>query len=90
MVAFNPLALVLSFAVGITFMLAYTPRPRVVVKFPMPGGVSGVYHSHGACYRVRSHAVKCPADRSLVLPQPVTEDDVPEADAPYVRFFQNT
>lgn len=89
MVSFNPLALVLSFTAGIFFMLMYTPRPRLVVRFPMPGGTSDVYHSEGSCYRVRSDAVKCPSDRSLVLPQPVTEDDVPESDAPYVRFFQN-
>jgi hypothetical protein len=82
---FHPLALVLSFCVGMVFMILHVPRPKVVVKFPSPGVPSDLYHTGaGTCYRVRSEHVTCPSDRKNVLPQPVTEADASDS---VMRFF---
>ena len=82
---FNSLALVASFCVGMTFMILYTPKPTVVIKFPSPGATSDVYHTGaGTCYRVHSKEVTCPADKKNVLPQPVTDADVTD---PMMKYF---
>ena len=73
---FHPLALVLSFCIGMVFVICHTPRPKLVVKFPSPGVPSALYsNSDGSCYKIKSEEVACPADRKHVLPQPVTDSD---------------
>lgn len=82
---FNSLALVASFCVGMAFMILYTPKPEIVIKFPSPGSAKHLYHtSEGTCYRVNPEEVSCPTDRRNVLPQPVTEEDAKD---PLFKYF---
>lgn len=82
---FHPLALVLSFCVGMLYMICYTPRPQMIIKFPSPGGHSDLYHTEGgACYRVKSKQVACPKDGANVVAQPVTDQDVAH---PAMKYF---
>jgi len=81
---FNNLALVISFCVGIVFMMFTTPKPKIVIKFPSPGGDNLFHKNDGSCYRVQAEHVECPVDRKNVLPQPVTDED--EVD-PLMRYF---
>lgn len=79
----HSLALVLSFCVGMIFVVLHTPKPALVVKFPSPGVPSELYHTGGGtCYKVQSEEVSCPKDRRNVLPQPVT--DVSD---PLMKYF---
>ena len=46
---FNNLALVISFCVGIVFMMFTTPKPKIVIKFPSPGGDNLFHKNDGSC-----------------------------------------
>ena len=72
---FNALALILSFTIGIMFMMFTTPRPKVVIKFPTPEmDINQVFRTEqGSCYKVETEQVSCPEKN--VRPQPVGDHE---------------
>lgn len=74
---FNSLFLILSFTVGIVYMMFTVPRPKVIVKFPTPDvSQSEIFSTaQGSCYKVASKEVKCPTDGKNVKSQPVGDHE---------------
>lgn len=74
---FNSLALILSFTVGIIYMMFTVPRPKIVVKFPTPDiSDSEIFNTaQGSCYKVATKEVSCPKDGKNVKSQPVGDHE---------------
>ncbi len=74
---FNSLFLILSFTVGIVYMMFTVPRPKVIVKFPTPDvSESDIFSTaQGSCYKLASKQVPCPKDGKHVLSQPVGDHE---------------
>jgi len=85
---FNLLALVVSFAVGIVYMMMTVPRPRMVVKFPTPdrSGMDVYQSKAGSCYKVEAERVTCPENGDKVRPQPVADLEEVDHDSAWTTF----
>jgi hypothetical protein len=71
----NPLAFFLAFAVGLLFCYITQPKPKVVVKFPSPHNAGQVQYKdkEEGCFKFEAEQVSCPADKSLIKPQPIID-----------------
>ena len=69
---------VVSLAIGLLYVYVSTPSPRVVVQFPSPHNAGKILYRDrdNNCFKYDAQRVTCPADRSLVRPQPIVEDFV--------------
>ena len=69
----NWIAFFIAFAIGIVLVYISTPAPTVVYKFPTPYNAGKVVYRDDAqnCYKFAVDTVKCPADKSLIKPQPI-------------------
>lgn len=74
---FNSLYLVLSFTVGMVYIIFTVPRPKIVVKFPTPDvSESEIFKTaQGSCYKVASTEVSCPKDTKHLKSQPVGDHE---------------
>lgn len=72
----NMTAFIVAFAVGVLAAYLLAPAPDVVVKFPTPWNAGKVIYSDKSdnCYAFKADAYACPADKSLIKPQPILED----------------
>jgi hypothetical protein len=72
----HPLYFFIAFAVGLFFCYVTNPKPELVLKFPSPYNAGKiVYHDKANnCYKYSADKVECPADKTLIKPQPILED----------------
>ena len=74
----SPLWFFVAFAVGLVCCYLMAPQREVVVKFPSPWNAGHVVYEappkdpDAGCFKIRADQVECPADPSLVRPQPLT------------------
>lgn len=71
-----PLYFFIAFAIGLLLCYVSTPKSEVIVKFPSPYNAGQVVYKDKAdsCYKYEASVVSCPADKSLIKPQPLQED----------------
>lgn len=69
----NPFYFIIALGVGLFIIYAFTPAPEVVVKFPNPFNAGKVVYkdSSDACYVYKAEKAECPADKTLIKPQPL-------------------
>lgn len=69
----HPIAFFLSFGLGMLIVYLYAPKPEIIVKFPSPFNSGKIKYrdKHDNCYYIRSEDTACPADKSLIKPQPL-------------------
>lgn len=73
----NPLYFILAFAVGLLYCYITKPKPTVIVKFPSPVNSGKVTYKKedGSCYKYKADKDTCPADKSLIKAQPITNSN---------------
>jgi len=64
----NTLYFIISFGVGIFLSYIFAPEPKIVIQYPTPENVGKITYQDdaGVCYRYRSVATQCPADKSKI------------------------
>lgn len=70
----RPLFFFVAFAIGLMFVYFTSPPPEIVMKFPSPYNVGKVQYKDqlgDACYVYVAEENTCPADKSLIKPQPI-------------------
>ena len=56
----------ISFAVGISFVYFFTPKPQVIMKMPSPYSPDDVFNGEGGgCYKFDHEVVEC-TDNAVV------------------------
>lgn len=73
----NPLAFFIALAVGLFFCYITQPTPKMVVKFPSPQNAGKLQYRNtetDSCFKFDAEKVQCPADKTLIKPQPIVED----------------
>lgn len=72
----NPFYFFVSLAIGFLLVYIMTPPPNVVVKFPSPYNAGKVVYKDKSdtCYKYDAEKQTCPADKTLIKPQPLYED----------------
>ncbi len=73
----HPIYFIIAFAVGLFYCYITHPKPEVILKFPSPYNAGHVIYKNEndeSCYRYKADRVECPLDKSLIKPQPISEN----------------
>ena len=69
----DPFYFIVSFAFGIFLSYIFTPKPKIVIKYPTPQNAGKITYvdDGGVCYRYEAIETKCPEDKSKIKTVPL-------------------
>lgn len=69
----NVIIFLITLALGILYVYAMHPEPKIIVKHPTPDNVNDLIYQddHENCYKYKAMEIECPADKSLINDHPL-------------------
>ena len=69
----NPLAFLLAFSIGILYVYATQPSPKIIIKHPTPQNAGKIIYEDKAnnCYKYLAEEVQCPDDSNMIVNHPL-------------------
>jgi len=69
----NVIIFLLSFGLGMLYVYAMHPEPKIIIKHPTPENSDDLIYKddNDTCYKYKAMEVECPVDKSLINDHPL-------------------